>query len=299
MAGYPDPAPGPRPDWLDDGADHPRAGRAVDTMSTIARDVDAEFLDIITREEWGAPANTAARVDLPYTEVVLHTEAGAVLPGDWDTLTDLATVLSLTEREHVRAIDRYHRVTRGWKDGIGYSFLIERDGTIIEGRGWGRLGVHTQQGRNRTAVGICFAGHGDLQAATGAQWAAARRLIAWGIRIGALVRNYALSGHRRYAAKSCPGNLVFPHLSRLAGVAPDTPTPQEDALMAVTDAQWKALTDQVNAIAVTVTALKQEVIDPVNKATGETRLDRVAKWGARLAVIEDRLDDLANRIPKG
>jgi hypothetical protein len=275
---------------------------------------------IITREQWGAPPNTAERVAGPYTEAVIHTEAGAVLPGDWDVLTELATVLSLTVRDLVRSIDRYHRVTRGWDDGIGYSFLIERDGTIIEGRGWLRLGCHTQQGRNRTAVGICFAGHGDLQSATGAQWSSARWLIGEGIRLRHLVSNPAVNGHRKYAQKSCPGNLVYPHLDRLRGITgPQTydPPTQEEIIMALADDTKKELgslieshttkallivlqplADQVRSQGKLLSKVAQEVVGATD-ADGDTRADRIAALVTELDEGQDRLEAAVAALAKG
>lgn len=252
---------------------------------------------IIPRSEWTDRANTADRVALPYKEAVIHTEAGAILPGDWDVLAELATTLSLTEREHVRSVDRYHRVTRGWDDGIGYNFFITRDGSIIEGRGWGRRGAHTQEGRNTTAVGICFAGHGDLQEATEAQWLAAEWLIGEGVRIGALVPNPIITGHRNYAQKSCPGNLVYPHLERLRGIRGPVNHVQEDNFMAISDERFEKLEDRTERVERLLDDIHGEVMV---KVEGKTRLDRMAAWGDTLATIKDVVVKIARflGVPK-
>lgn len=175
---------------------------------------------IIPRSEWGARYGRGSDVTsrLPWGEVVIHTEAGAVRAGDWPAVTEAARTMSLTEKQHVQAVERYHSVTLGWQ-GVGYSFLISRDGSIFEGRGWGRSGSHTET-RNSTAAGICFLGHGDIQPATGAQWAAAEWLIREGIRLGKIRSNYKVSGHRDYSrkGKTCPGNLIYPYIQRLGGL---------------------------------------------------------------------------------
>lgn len=181
---------------------------------------------IVSRNEWNAKYGRGADVSsrLPWGEVVVHTEAGAVRPGDWPAVTAAAKVMSLTEKQHIQAIERYHSATLGWQ-GVGYSFLISRDGTIFEGRGWGRSGAHTET-RNSTALGVCFLGHGDVQPATEAQWSAARWLIAEGIRLGHLTLNPKISGHRNYSkkGKTCPGNLIYPHIqTRLAGITGNKP----------------------------------------------------------------------------
>lgn len=204
-------------------------------------------MKVVTRAEWGAPPLNAAKVPGPYVEAVIHTEAGAVLPGDWAELTVLAETLSLTEKQHAQAVDRYHREVRGWPGGFGYSFMIERDGTIIEGRGWLRKGAHTQQGRNTTAVGICFAGHGDLQEASEAQWLAAAWLIGEGIRLGVLIPDPPVNGHREYAPKSCPGNKVYGHLDRLRGITGPT-NPEEFTMDQEATEAFRALNKRLESV---------------------------------------------------
>lgn len=174
-------------------------------------------MKIISRREWGAEGPNGADVSskLPWGEVVLHTEAGAQRsPAD-----------EATEKGWIRNIEAFHiGPQRGW-NGIAYSFLIAPSGRIFEGRGWGRSGAHTE-GRNSTALGLCFLGHGDKWPATEQQWAAARWLIAEGIATGKLRANPKISGHRNYSqkGKTCPGDLIYPHLDRLRGITGHAPT---------------------------------------------------------------------------
>lgn len=194
---------------------------------------------IIPRSEWGARHGRGRNVtgNLPWDEVVIHTEAGAVRPQDWPEITRAALVMSLSEQQHIQAVERYHAVTLGW-DGVGYSFLISRDGSIFEGRGWGRSGSHTET-RNSTAAGICFLGHGDLQPATEAQWLAAEWLISEGTRLGHLTPTPAITGHRNYSTKgkTCPGALIYPHIGRLRRTTtrptPVAPQSEEDTTMVI------------------------------------------------------------------
>lgn len=53
-------------------------------------------------------------------------------------------------------IDRWHRA-RGWKNGIGYHFVVRRDGTVEPGRRLGLIGAHCK-GHNDHSVGICYEG---------------------------------------------------------------------------------------------------------------------------------------------
>lgn len=178
---------------------------------------------IITRSEWGAKHGRGNDVGgkLPWGEVVIHTEAGAIRKEDWPGVLEWAALnLSLTEKQKLLAIENFHVKTRGW-NGIAYTFLVFPDGTIGEGRGWGRSGGHTE-GRNSTAAGICLIGHGDKQPATEAQWAAMRWLIAEGVTTGKLKPMPAIGTHAKYSTKgkTCPGTLIAPHVvARLGGIS--------------------------------------------------------------------------------
>ena len=188
---------------------------------------------VISRQEWGAQYGRGNDVsaNLPWDEAVTHTEAGAVRKQDWEELANGPVLVSNTEFQHIRSVERFHAVTRGW-DGIGYSFFITFDGTVFEGRGWGRSGAHTE-GRNSTAAGICFQGHGDLQSATEAQIASYRWLIGEGIRVGALKPNPRIGSHHEYSqkGKTCCGLLIRKQLHRLTGVTgPVTNTKEWDEM---------------------------------------------------------------------
>ena len=52
-------------------------------------------------------------------------------------------------------IDKWHR-ERGWW-GIGYHYIIRRDGTIEYGRPYDTIGAHVQ-GHNDDSIGICVVG---------------------------------------------------------------------------------------------------------------------------------------------
>lgn len=175
---------------------------------------------IVPRSEWGAQHGRGVPVhgNLPWGEVVFHTEAGAVRPQDWRALASFdhdALNAAVREIGKMRAVEHFHAVTLGWL-GFGYSFYIAYDGTVFEGRGWGYQGSHTET-RNATAAGVCFEGHGDLERLTPEQVESARWLIAEGKRLGKLTRNVKISGHRDYSrkGKTCPGNLVYPIIQSL------------------------------------------------------------------------------------
>jgi len=100
----------------------------------------------------------------------------------------------------------FHQKERGWS-GIGYNFFIEKDGTIVEGRGH-HVGAHAY-GFNRTSIGICMTGDFDIENPTYKQWTSFLKLSVY------IMKQYQLSphqvlGHRELEGvqKSCPGKLV-------------------------------------------------------------------------------------------
>jgi len=110
-------------------------------------------------------------------------------------------------REKVTEVRKWHMQDRGWKD-IGYHFLIDRDGTLAEGRPLEQVGAHTQ-GHNTGTVGVSLFGGYEATATdkffdnfTQEQDKFLRALIA------KLCNTYNItkvSGHNEYAQKACPG----------------------------------------------------------------------------------------------
>ena len=112
-----------------------------------------------------------------------------------------------TSAEKVAEVRRWHVEENHWSD-VGYHFLIDRDGTVIEGRPLEKTGAHVK-GHNAGTVGISlFGGHGGSASDqfqdnfTEDQERALMQLIRQ------LQDNYptitSISGHNQYAAKACP-----------------------------------------------------------------------------------------------
>ena len=77
-------------------------------------------------------------------------------------------------------IDTWHR-QRGWKLGIGYHYVVRRDGQIEAGRPEYVIGAHCQY-HNAHSIGVCYEGGLDIRGQpadtrTEAQKAAMRRLL--------------------------------------------------------------------------------------------------------------------------
>ncbi|MGV9992817.1 N-acetylmuramoyl-L-alanine amidase [Streptomyces sp. NPDC003374] len=148
----------------------------------------------------------------------------------------------------VRSIYAYHVQVSGWKD-IGYNFLVDKCGTIFEGRKGGVdlpvLGAHTY-GWNREAAGIAVLGDYTTTSASSAALTSVARLAAWKLgqygvdpagtaqlTAGATQHNYssttftagstypfkAISGHRDGFNTECPGGSLYAQLPTVRALA--------------------------------------------------------------------------------
>ncbi len=97
-------------------------------------------------------------------------------------------------------------LARGWA-GIGYHFVIRKNGKIERGRPQEVIGAHAGPGVNGCSIGICLCGDFMKEAPGVAQLASLKQLIA------ELDHDYAASNpgglalklHREVAATECPG----------------------------------------------------------------------------------------------
>jgi hypothetical protein len=206
---------------------------------------------IISRGGWGAdPAYmTWAPQFYPTKKLIVHHTATS------DNYTDRAGA-----EAQIRSIYYYHSVTQDWGD-IGYNFLIDKFGTIYEGRysrdyaganptgddttGRGVTGAHTSPWNSGT-VGVALLGTLTTHDATPAARDALTRLLAWKASrndidpeateayvnpvSGATITSPNIAGHRDYAATACPGDTFYPTLPAIrrdvaALIAGSTPAP--------------------------------------------------------------------------
>jgi hypothetical protein len=139
----------------------------------------------------------------------------------------------------VRGIEVYHVKGNGWND-IGYNFLVDRFGTVYEGRGGGTeknvIGAHSE-GFNTGTVGVALIGNYAHATPPKAQQDALVTLIAWRLDIahvdplstvaytsggnlkfksGKNVTLRAISGHRDTGPSECPGAGTYVLLPGIA-----------------------------------------------------------------------------------
>ena len=142
----------------------------------------------------------------------------------------------------VRGIQLFHVRSNGWND-IGYNFLVDRFGTIYEGRYGGIdrnvIGAHAL-GFNTGSVGIALIGTYGSTAPSAAAQDAIARLIAWRLDLAHVdptstlsfesggsdlydadvpVTLRAVSGHRDTGRTSCPGDALYGRLGSIAATA--------------------------------------------------------------------------------
>jgi hypothetical protein len=158
-----------------------------------------------TRSDWRAPGERPGR-EIPGAVglvVVHHTFIPAL-----DCGATLDATLSA-----VRGMDDHHR-REGW-GGIGYQWLVDQSGRVVEGRGWGRTGAHAV-GANSTSIGLALILDGGRTPPTEAAWAALASTIRTGVQLGFLRSAYRVTGHYEYGKPDCPGPHVRKGLHRLA-----------------------------------------------------------------------------------
>jgi hypothetical protein len=139
----------------------------------------------------------------------------------------------------VRGIEIYHVKGNGWND-IGYNFLVDRFGTVYEGRGGGIeknvIGAHSE-GFNTGTFGVALIGNYSHATPPKAQQDALVGLLAWRLdvahvdplstvvytsggnlkfRSGKAVTLRAISGHRDTGPSECPGTGTYVLLPAIA-----------------------------------------------------------------------------------
>lgn len=133
-------------------------------------------------------------------------------------------------------VHRWH-VGNGWA-GIGYHYLVRKDGTIYRGRPEDTVGAHAY-GANSHSIGVCFEGNYQVEPTMpAAQLAAGQALVAdikrrWGIT--------KVIGHKDVAGSTtdCPGKY-FPFAEMISETETATNntstsnTTKEDIIMVAT-----------------------------------------------------------------
>jgi hypothetical protein len=206
----------------------------VSVFSAATARAAGEQPAIVTRAEWGAdqcPPRDVPSYGTVQMAFVHHTvNANEYTPDQ--------------ARSMVLGICRYHRNSNGWDD-LGYNFLVDKYGTIYEGRAGGIdqpvVGAQVQ-GWNTQSTGIANLGTHSTVAQSEVALDAIARLIAWKLPLhgvpvtgqvalrsgggsenrypaGTMVALDRISGHRDGGKSECPGEALYAQLPQLRAMA--------------------------------------------------------------------------------
>lgn len=176
------------------------------------------MVTIVPRAGWGAPATGAPPIPVPTPELWLH-HSGADGHGAGE----------------VRAIRDYHIRRRGMVD-IAYSFVVDMDGTIYEGRGAGRAGGHTRD-HNSRSHGVCALGNYEHVQPSPAMIRALADLARHGHQAGWWLPRGYTGGHRDVpgAATACPGRHLYAAIREINALAATDPPPPAEKVRPMYD----------------------------------------------------------------
>ncbi|TXR52429.1 hypothetical protein FMM08_19740 [Quadrisphaera setariae] len=210
-------------------------GTAEGTADGTARVAPTTFTNqpaIVTRAQWGA--DESYRNDVPHYNAtikaaVIHHTAGS---NDYTSPAEA--------QGEVRSVYAYHTRSLGWDD-IGYHFLVDRFGTIYEGRAGGVdrpvRGAHAG-GFNTDTFGVSVLGNYETAAATPAIVDSVARVTAWKLGLhgvdpnattqlvsegggtsrygaGTVVDVATIIGHRDVGATACPGEHLYAQMDQI------------------------------------------------------------------------------------
>lgn len=136
-------------------------------------------------------------VERPATEVIVIHHAG--FPG-------------IDKDSSAEEIHKFHQVVNGWA-GIGYHYVIRKNGRIEQGRRLNAVGAHAYQ-HNQNSVGICVAGNFDIGKPNAAQMDSLKLLTAWLCQRNKLnpLGKGVIVGHRDLNDTNCPGDNLYSRL---------------------------------------------------------------------------------------
>ncbi|GCD37251.1 hypothetical protein OEIGOIKO_05036 [Streptomyces chrestomyceticus JCM 4735] len=217
----------------DDYDDEPTPRPTATSRPTTPRSHVGPRPAIVTRAGWGADERLRER-QFAYTRTVRAAFVHHSATGNNYTCRQAPSVL--------RAIYRFHVKSSGWRD-MGYNFLIDKCGTVYEGRAGGVakpvMGAHTR-GFNQNSMGIAVLGAFENANPPAAAVSAVAKLTAWKLGLygvdpravttlvsgggnrfpkGTRAKLHAISGHRDGFNTRCPGERLYRKLGTVRDAA--------------------------------------------------------------------------------
>ena len=225
------------PAWATQPAAVSAAPAAAPALAPVATTANGLPVAVTTRAEWGANASYMSW-DPEYARaghVVVHHTAGT----NSYSAGQSASI--------VRGIYYYHAVTLDWGD-IGYNFLVDKFGTVFEGRsgsvaapaGKMSIGAHAR-GVNTGTMGISMMGDYSTVSPSDAQLSSVGKMAGWflkragisdvtgwaGLHVwtteryqaGSTISMPRILGHRDVGYTTCPGNVGYSKLDTIRAIA--------------------------------------------------------------------------------
>jgi hypothetical protein len=199
-----------------------RESASSEATTTEAAPSDAEgggytVPNVRRRSAWGAgPYHGNVEVASGLSRAVVH----HTVNGNGYTASQVPSML--------RSIQAYHQGSRGWDD-IGYNFVIDRFGTIWEGRASSLykpvIGAHASNA-NTGSVGVAYLGDGTTAGLSSTAVNNLGRFLGWKMTLhGARPTSSNIVGHRDVGQSTCPGNIIYGQLGAIRNRAMATDPP--------------------------------------------------------------------------
>jgi hypothetical protein len=186
-----------------------RADRLLGTPSVVAKVSAPLGTAVIARAAWGAARPHLERMEKTvgeYTRITVHHSADP-------TPIELDGSMGKT-CEAVREIQKAHMDGKSTHYGdIGYHFIVDPYGRVIEGRDLKYQGAHAYGDNNVQNVGICLIGNFDKQQPTKAALDALQRQIEV-LRQRYDIPKKRVYGHRELRSTDCPGDNLMRWIER-------------------------------------------------------------------------------------
>ena len=142
----------------------------------------------------------------PFEIVETNLDFGDLSEREQTNIIVVHHVGEITRDVSAEEIHDWHK-NNGWS-GIGYHFVIRKDGTIERGRPQEMIGSHAQ-GFNWESVGINVVGDFDQQEPEAEQVESLARLIAY---LSVQYGNIQIQGHCDLMNTDCPGANLYSQL---------------------------------------------------------------------------------------
>jgi hypothetical protein len=222
----------------------------------------------------------------------------------------------------LRGICSYHINALGWDD-IGYNFLVDRFGTVFEGRAGGidRAVVGAQTaGFNSKSTGVAVMGTFTSTAPPKVVVDALTRLLAWKLDVhhvdplgsssvvsggnddhaaGERVTLRNVSGHRDAVATECPGNGLYPLLPSIAAAAAGIGLPKAYTAGATPDPARLGPSGAWPAVSLTAHLTSDTAWTLTVKGPGGDELDSWSGTGTAPSATWRPLDAAGAPLPSG